>query len=537
LCFKDGGKCEQPNWISLVDDVFNTYNQLVKNIPDLNVEFILDGTGSPNKPCLYNKWRPWVSTWIQNPKEALFSNDPTYAYDRYQVLNPSVDEKHVTQNIRELQRVKYGKFLNGSYPFLTWEPSNQTEILAVIDAYLDTTPELINKNGLRFAINLDPKMFEIYAGTRTGKAWNQVITGKQFRPQISVIDSNGPFITFLNVFTNCEMCTDLFFTTFVTDKPIGKLMQASPTVQVPKSSLGLITSLDTAQWNGDKVVLLSDQNARYGLFLLQGDSSMKQVVSGVLTNDGKPSTGNYSSSSLYVADNGLFITSVTQEQDCSLIITLWSVQSNASVSTYRTCISRAKSVIDITLDTTIVDSQLFGVLFYATSDNKIYGCTFHFEKPDKFHSTCSPSPVGVGSKPSASIVMMKDVIAIMGVHTDAFCYNSDDRNRKAAPSVCDLAAVSESGVMAYNYGSWHAFDTHFYNVNPVITSCHQAILHGTYDMGHNPNVDLFVKDMTIGMIEVHEAISDPLSGNMKCGRPVVQNKGTMIVDAWSLDVY
>jgi len=141
LCFKSISPCENStvskNWASLVDEFFMRSNHIISNFA-LNVEFILDGSGAP-EGCLVDRWRPWVSTWIDtdNPVIALFSNDASQGYDRFQVLNEQVLEDNPKLNIEMMAFLDYGKFSNQTkYPYVNWEPRDENNIQAVIDVYL-----------------------------------------------------------------------------------------------------------------------------------------------------------------------------------------------------------------------------------------------------------------------------------------------------------------------------------------------------------------------------------------------------------------
>ena len=85
----------------------------------VNVEFVLDGSGTPTwgNKCLEDKWRPWVATWnlcssfsllfsmpilrhhdvrfVRQPIGAILSNDPSKNYDRFQFFNLPVGSSSV----------------------------------------------------------------------------------------------------------------------------------------------------------------------------------------------------------------------------------------------------------------------------------------------------------------------------------------------------------------------------------------------------------------------------------------------------------
>jgi hypothetical protein len=473
-----------------------------------------------------------VSTYIpsQDAKDALFSNDTTYAYDRYQILNPSVDKNDKTKNIRDLQKVHYGKFLNGSYPFLTWEPSNQVEILQVIDAYLDAPVELYNEKGLLFSINIDPKLFEVYAGSRTGNAWNYALQGSHYKPLTSVL-VNGKDITIVTMSSACTSCTEAMYGVYTADRPLGELKQIVESKPF-SSPLGTITSLDSIQWNGDSVFLTSDSISQYAIHVLQKDLSFKLIQNGYFS-----ANGSLSSSSIFTYGNDLLISSATSERDCSLLYTIWQVQGTDIKPRYTQCLN-AWNPNSASIDTLSTNDTAYSIVSWSTSSNTIYGCAIQTSfKDGTTTSTCSPVPISVGAAPKVSLAAIENIVVALQVQTDSFCFNSLTRNTQAFPSVCDLVPVSESGVLTYTYGAWNAFEQQYSDAS-LITSCSTRLLHGMYDMGTNPDVSMFVYDYNdFGMVAVHEAITDESAGNMNCGRPLIQTKGTMMIDAFSLQIH
>jgi hypothetical protein len=64
----------------------------------------------------------------------------------------------------------FGKFYDSPYPWLWWEPSDQIMISLCIDDYYKYNKPHVP--GFLFAINIDPSMFLVYSGGKTGKAWN-----------------------------------------------------------------------------------------------------------------------------------------------------------------------------------------------------------------------------------------------------------------------------------------------------------------------------------------------------------------------------
>lgn len=180
LCFKGCGglvgcpcddSTDTANWLSLVDDLVSHANAAVTS-HGLNVQFVLDGDGTIAEcPNMDNgqRWRPWVSTFISsssNPRKdgAFTSNNASLGWDRLAVLNED------TGAWPGAVKYDYGKFVNSTYAYQVWEPSDQAGILDNAGLYL--SKGMLHPQGLRFAINIDPAQFETYAGSITGRAWD-----------------------------------------------------------------------------------------------------------------------------------------------------------------------------------------------------------------------------------------------------------------------------------------------------------------------------------------------------------------------------
>jgi hypothetical protein len=182
LCFKRSSPlhvCNDTNWLSFVDDWIADMLQVIST-RRLNVELILDGGASPDyrtAPCLVNRWRPLVSTWIfppGDPIEALFNNSASRGYDRYQVLNPpALPLPQWLQPFFALAAVHYGKFVNSTYSFQVWEPSDWILIEEVLGIYVDTG--ILHKPSMRMAINIDPIQYQLYAASTTLTAMDEAV--------------------------------------------------------------------------------------------------------------------------------------------------------------------------------------------------------------------------------------------------------------------------------------------------------------------------------------------------------------------------
>jgi hypothetical protein len=198
LCMKfNGNICDgsaaSENATALFDAFFTAAGELQQTYPQ--VEFVLDGALAPSPACLHEKWRPWNSTYIRSggPAGAYTSNDETQGFERFQINNM----QWLTDFPGELLD-GYGKFATQGidpgysvvYPYLIWEPADQTTLGVESGGYLSGHRHLMPDStspGLRFATNSDPVQTQIYTGI-SGGAWNLPFANRStdVRPRVAV---------------------------------------------------------------------------------------------------------------------------------------------------------------------------------------------------------------------------------------------------------------------------------------------------------------------------------------------------------------
>lgn len=84
-----------------MDDFVSQANALVAKY-NLSVTFGMDGDGTVRYPCLSQRWRPWVSTYVQgrDPAAAFYSNNKSLGWDRYQILDDETLAVPVGESLR-----------------------------------------------------------------------------------------------------------------------------------------------------------------------------------------------------------------------------------------------------------------------------------------------------------------------------------------------------------------------------------------------------------------------------------------------------
>lgn len=220
LCFKAvpgagghacGNDTASRDWLSLVDELVADAEAAVAD-HGLNVRFVLDGGAAPVQ-CLAQRWRPWVATWITGdaPQDAFTSDNVSLGYDRFQVLNEPVAWFGVAALFG------YGKFASSSNPhtWLLWEPSDEDTIDRMAGIYRDAG--VVHAPGLRFAINIDPAQWLLYAADHTGRGWHDDVpaSATASAPAVTVVpgDSNNTALAVWQVPSGAQNESAVVFST------------------------------------------------------------------------------------------------------------------------------------------------------------------------------------------------------------------------------------------------------------------------------------------------------------------------------------
>jgi len=235
------------------------------------------------------------------------------------------------------------------------------------------------------------------------------------------------------------------------------------------------------------------------------------------------------------------------------------------------------------------------VLVFASMGGKVYMTeipTAHASGAAK--GSCMVQ-IGVGHSVAASAAVMprsgrkKASTVVMLVSGGGFCYNSHLHNTGPF-NVCQLTPHATPGILDYTYGShtqWlqvlrgicantsSTSSTSSSSRRRLVTACDADLLHGSYDLGHDPSVALFPTGISggnggVGMLEAHRGFTqdcpvDPLarlrtddyeddedekkdgenevteSGPRRlkaceCGPALVRPKGSLVVDSFPLQL-
>eukprot|EP00616_Rhizochromulina_sp_CCMP1243_P016121 CAMPEP_0118982248 /NCGR_PEP_ID=MMETSP1173-20130426/32341_1 /TAXON_ID=1034831 /ORGANISM="Rhizochromulina marina cf, Strain CCMP1243" /LENGTH=677 /DNA_ID=CAMNT_0006932721 /DNA_START=38 /DNA_END=2068 /DNA_ORIENTATION=- len=527
LCFKSGAPCEDSRrgeqWQALVDDLFR---EATARAPSF-VSFILDGDAKPFG-CNAQRWRPWPSVWISgdlSPEEAFWSSDPREGFDRYQVLNQKEDMDEWTW----MQSVNYGKFSNLSQPLQLWEPDAQDTLLSYADLYSSGPPHL--DGGFHFAINTDPRMFEVYTAGRTHHAWNTPFEGtaswswpallaNPAGDLAAVAVSNGGGLHLMRGFQG--PCAPHDF-------PCIRLAPAP--VPLPEASQVLLRmpNRDAAVPPRVSLVRLQDSLSCPRAAMITGptgafvsycnltgksadnafpapipeDSGVLPLAPGLadrMVSLAVSSHGHGASDATLVAE---LLT--TTALDCPL-----AVQVLGDHGAVAACVTvpgadgpLTSGSIAITGTTARSDGPGLEVgLLAAVSDGQSVFATSldlavqHEEKPDMQapprQVSAKARVVGAGTSPSLSV--LHDTVAL--VWGGGYCYNSHAHNTRARPKVCSASPSRSNWTLEYTVGRTADLVAHLRgdqnaSSSQLLTPCTTALGHGAWALGANPSAALF----------------------------------------------
>ena len=398
-----------------------------------------------------------------------------------------------------------------------------------VDIFLNTG---INHNpGLRFAINIDPAMFQVYSAAenemnkKNAAGRSEIFARMAMKPMITRIRDDA----LMTVFTNSEGIMSYHMGSAY-DRPTFRNISfpsTSPTSQVSS--------------DGDVNILFSHLNGDHELYrislfdtlILHKDFTIANVISSRLVRSVR-------------SRNPLLVSMSTTIDGCDLTLLLVMLADSGAQVLDSICIQKGISLVNdssISFDVTKVSDNSYAVLVMYSSGLKLYGTFVKFSVSENmtfsFQMMMSDSPrfLAPGRDPSVSLVQntIDDDILALVVYADGFCYNNEIRNKFAGIGVCDQVPWSISNVLTYSFGSLQAFED-LLSRNQSFTTCSRMISHGAYDQGDHPVASLFYdhEDDIIRLVELHESLSENSTDVGLCGMPETSHSGSIMLDSWTV---
>ncbi|KJE96984.1 hypothetical protein CAOG_007474 [Capsaspora owczarzaki ATCC 30864] len=579
LCFKVdiGSPCDKTEYakkfLALVDGFFADATAFMQKNPQFQLEFVLDGAGTPNaaRTCLAERWRPWNATWIvgSDPQDAATSNNATEGYDRFLINNMSGSSPE-DANMLKMQSIAYGKFANGTYPYLFWEPSDQADIHEVVAAYLAGPP---NELGLRFAINIDPVQLEVYAGALTGNAWNSFLNLTGTAPFVVALDAlvGAPGTLALVVYTDTAT-SKAFVQPLVLSGPLGTASLFGQPIPLATNASSLpFSSVSATVVAKAGYLLVSDAQSNTDVFQV-AVSGGQVVLTSVWSGQVTPFTTsplatalafvqNAPESSIWLAQASSQASASSCAVEVSLIGFAPSSPSQAEILVAQTSCAvpylfSGESVVHLSVDALEVDpaNATFGfcesgtVLLVSATTNKAtthVGIACFQTHPDGSTTFVAVDHVAdVGTQTSVSLRLAQTAsgettIAFAAVAANSYCWNNEKDNKRGTPALCDSTPSSTTGVLSYTIGSLDSLVlfAHLAAADASISSCspYGDLKHGMYDMGYAPSASLFVSSSSraLGILELHTGLNGDESDSGNCGL-ALPHKGQLVLDGFNL---
>lgn len=481
---------EYDDWVYLVGEMVSSANRITNSLA-FPVEFAFDGKhATAVYECSVGLWEPWVSTYVQerDPPEIMFDGSDDVTFKRMQILNNPWKE------YVETVEMNYGKFINSTYPWLAWEPSNQDEIEFTAALYVDKG--ISHSPGFRFAINCDPVMFSLYSSPVTSTATS--ITDHK----AAIAYASKPSVAVLG--------EDIVMVYRQSGRWNWKAFDKSG--RLDGSWHGVVRLVS----DGVSKCVLFDESGKYRLFehsRIVGEGVLKEAVYSFIKN-------------------GTGVVSVSRENSChdGYVVRLlsWGV---ALIETSSYCVP-GHGFKDRSVAAGMLDEASVGIVVSGEYGGKLRYGLWKVEDGEITSIVYAGRVFGVGVGARMDIIPHPVEPIIVALHGNGFCWNTQGHNMARHISLCDRKPVSQSQVMVYDYGYWSSWVAHGNDTALEITACSRSgVLHGVYDLGRHPSL----ATMTLGngelaIVSAHEGFSG--GKDHFCGRPDVFHG--IVLDTWVL---
>eukprot|EP01133_Synstelium_polycarpum_P004326 gene4326-5052_t len=560
LCFKLStklcdGSTTSANFIALVTELVDALNAVV-NSNSLPLTFVLDGAAMPID-CAVDLWQPLAATWVGKPWDAHTSNNATIGYDRLAISDLMVEPFVPTAWIDIMCELSppFGKFLTAPHPILVWEPSTQSTIAHVCGAYVSC--QLRHDSTvlppLRFATNIDPAQLLVYVGTTSSThSWNARLTesvDSSVAPIILVLagaEGSADSALIMSLFSNGS---DVSFVSLFAAKE-GDLMPVS-TVPLPLSNSGSAPIVWARIIANNSMLITYDSLGGYVIYSIASSSlgiTFEPVVLGQLPpNDQLP----FTSSTLDVPDVGATESSIIIVQyyataSCAFGYAAWNISTvngqQGSTIIYQTCFKGAFGVASglaaVSAHNPWSPCLFDAVVMMSNELNELTGMYVCIDSSLTGTLKAGPTVLDSGSHPSMSVASYNGEAHIMQVHDNGYCYNTEHRNKRPSPRVCESRPTDPitTRILNYNYGRLTDFLIHIQS-GITMSVCDDAILHGTYDQGTLPSVALIPVTQadgtpSLGVVSLHHGVPIDYVDLSACGAPIPHDG--LVLDSWPI---
>ncbi|EGG20205.1 hypothetical protein DFA_07325 [Cavenderia fasciculata] len=601
LCFKLDklGACDLGSsaFRSLLIELMSNITSLQENGVAPNLRFLLDGNGVPLN-CLSQSLQPYNATWVGKPWDARNDNNASLGYDRLVVADLPIDSlvPDFWPDVMCSRDTPYFKFLNGQYPVLVWEPSDQRTIQSVASTYVGcmSLHNTLQFPQLLFASNIDPAQFQSYlATTSSNHSWNihlneQNSYGVTIKSKI-VVYTLTDGMQYHIVLSSNSTTSNYSYGLLISKGIHGQVEQVgSYTLEMLDGKIDTIVSSSIIyNVDGQDYLYIYDNLGGYIIYSIDTTTQylgFTPIVFGVLQAD---TQDLFVSSSLEylshdASTNTLQMLQYFSTDSCALGSTVWNISltpgqyylqlspvtclvsninidSKSFIITPSTTISSVTTSNSHTSDNTTFTNCLYDSIVVFSSKHSILSnvimgghvCILHntsYSHGSQYYNISLQSNLVVldtGVTPSMSIAYnpTDSKPHFMMVHGGGYCYNTEIHNKRSSPRVCESTPTPsiDSQVLNYIYGRFDDLLAHIYNdtgnqIN-YISSCDRHLVRGVYNHGSNPSTTLFVttdqdQQPTLGVIALHQGVSPTYLDMSICGSPIPFNG--LILNSWSI---
>jgi hypothetical protein len=374
---------------------------------------------------------------------------------------------------------------------------------------------------VRYAINIDPVQFSVYAAPWTGLNWqeNLLPSATISSPQAAALYSTG------GTLSATPLADALTWVVTVAANGTDSLYSAQPSTVLggsslrppqynawqpllpPSSSAVSFLSMTALQSAQSPWIALSTPTT---LLLFSPTLSSPSSISLALNASYALPTGNpvlavsplSPSSPLCSTGPQCAFVLALDSSSCptgGLSLTLQSLSPTPSPPhTLASLCVPAPSSTPVTSATLALLEPLQSILLSYTSNGSVFAFSLSFTPSSlTLLAPSSALPLHPGDAPSAAALALPAPLFLL-TWTDGFCWNTETRNKQPEPAVCDQQPVATPSVINYAVAApanWTAFlSTPSTPTSPSLSVCDASLLLGAAGFGQSPAALLFANN-------------------------------------------
>ena len=585
MCLKNhpGNLCKDalaPKWIALMDQFHAAVQPIISDPRRINsnVQFVFDQLDSGDT-CVDRRWAPWNSTWIGEAGTGEDNNNGTNA--TFQMVNMDLSWK---SNWAHLNATGFGKFYNGSYAIVAWEPVDEIWCNGFFAGFREY--KYAHEAGTILAYNSDPSMFHTYTASQTERyshfpfapensltpvVWYSDKYGALFT--ISLIPGSSQSIQLSIHLRGSRGTFKLLFSEAVL------FPFSNSTVAILGGRLTSLTGQPGSSTSSTQSITLyiggaSSCLVRLGLIFssfynMSFDTMLEPVCAPVSQNPHAQIAASVNAVNSH-AVHALF--AVTDPKNGTIVGYFFSISSSGIITLdWNTLLVGQGASADDGLAAGFAfssSSSRWSAVVSWSSQRQVYACVLEWASGSHIVDiTPSPSSgtnvkVGIGRDPSiafetSSSSTSSSSMKVLLAYGWSYCFNDllidDDGFNMIGTKICNLRdtwnfELTENPVNSYVFAGFEDFKREFVlygdlqttqHQNGFATTCSDTVFHGVFDLGFNATVALVPRgqhDVDIvsgGFLGIAVLTSNTWPTVSFCGNPVAHN-GQLVLDSFPL---